>query len=296
MTKNPAHSVLERLRNVARHHGREYQATLLLYAQERWLARLAASPERDHFVLKGGLYLYSRYREAARPTQDMDFAGRATSNEVEAITARVRAVSRIDLADAVTFDLEGMTGLAITEEAAYPGVRVKFTARIGQARLPMTLDVGFGDEITPAPAWQRYPVLLPQEGFELLTITPETVVAEKFQAMVLLGARNTRLKDFYDLFRMANSEPFAADQLGEAIERTLARRGTPPDMARAFLERDFTQDVQAQQLWQGYLRRSRLAAPSQFAEVMRIITSLLQPILAGQARGRWNPERQAWQE
>ncbi len=147
-----AKSVLDRLRNVARRDGREFQATLLLYAQERLLARLAVSAYREHFALKGGVYLYSRYRAAACPTQDMDFAGRNTSNDPQALLGIVREIAGLSLDDGVTYDLETLTAVPIAEGGEYTGVRVRLEARIGQARLRVTLDIGFGDAIPTSAA------------------------------------------------------------------------------------------------------------------------------------------------
>ena len=142
------------------------------------------------------------------------------------------------------------------------------------------MDVGFGDDITPAPTLQPYPNLLQDEPFELFTVTLETLVAEKFQAMVVLGDRNTRLKDFYDLYRIATSETLQAGTLRLALERTFARQETSLEAARDFLEQGFTDQANRQELWQGYLRRSKLDAPEDFAEVMKRIRVFLEPVLA----------------
>ena len=296
MPSNRAHSVLERLRTLAKREGREYQATLLLYAQERWLARLAASQFRPRFVLKGGLFLYSRYRSAARPTQDMDFAGRATPNDASHIAEIMRQVAQIELEDGVVFNPDTLTASSIAEDAKYAGVRVKLEAQIGRARLPITLDVGFGDEIAPAPSLQPYPTLLPAEPLKLFTVWLETVIAEKFQAMVMLGDRNTRLKDFYDLYRIASSETLEAIRLRTALDRTFARRETPLEAARTFLERGFADDANRQQLWQGYLRRTKLEAPESFDDVMTRIRVFLVPIIENNGAGAWQPDRQSWLE
>ena len=298
MTRNVAHSVQERLRAVARREGREYQATLLLYAQERWLARLAASGQRSHFVLKGGLFLYSRACLAARPTQDIDFAGVKTRNEVEGVLEVLRTVARLDLGDGVVFAADEMTARSIAEETEVPGVRLRVPAGIGQVQLVLTLDVGFGDAITPAPVLQRYPTLLVLEtgGFEVYTVTLETVIAEKFQAMVHLGERNTRLKDFYDLQRIAATETLDAVRLRAALEQTFARRHTDLLTAATLLTQDFSQDVHRQQLWKAFLTRTRLEAPSGFAEVMKSISTLLGPVVARSAEGRWQPSAQRWEQ
>ena len=295
MTKNIAHSVQERLRAVARREGRGYQAILLLYAQERWLARLAASEQRPSFVLKGGLFLYSRSRLAARPTQDIDFASLTDQNDLADVRHAFQAVARLDLGDGVRFGVDDMTAGVIAEEAQTPGVRLRVPASIGQVRLMLTLDVGFGDAVTPAPVLQTYPTLLGPGTFELYTVTIETVMAEKFQAMVHLGERNTRLKDFYDLQRLALTEKPAAAQLRAALEQTFGRRQTSFAAATAFLAQDFSQEDHRQQLWRAFLNRTRLEAPPEIQQVVATIGALLGPVIAGTAEGHWNPERQNWE-
>ena len=289
-----AQSVLDRLRTVAKRDGREFQATLLLYAQERLLARLAGSAYREHFALKGGVYLYSRYRATARPTQDMDFAGRNTSNDPQALLGIVRDIAGVSLHDGVTYNLETLTAAPIAEATEYAGVRVRLEARIGQARLRVTLDIGFGDAITPAPHLQTFPTLLTTEAITVLTVTLETVIAEKFQAMVALGAQNTRLKDFYDLHRIALTEPLSATALRIALERTFERRETSFTTALECLAQDFAADSSRQRLWEAYLKRTRLEAPGSFADVMSAIQDLLEPIVSGAAEGEWRPQLRRW--
>ncbi len=277
--KNKAQSVLDRLRNLARLEQREFQAILLLYAQERFLARMASSPYKQHFSLKGGMFLYSRYRQSARPTQDMDFAGRNTSNQIEDILEQMREILSLDLDDGVVFDTSNLSGSRIAEESKYAGVRIKTEARIVQAKLPITLDVGFGDVISPAPVLQSYPNLLDNAPFELFTITLETLIAEKFQAMIMLGERNTRIKDFYDLYRIASTETLNPERLRTALERTFKQRETSLEAARAFLVQGYVDSTNRQQLWEGYLRRSKLDAPKDFNEVMQGIRAMINKVL-----------------
>ncbi len=277
--KNKAQSVLDRLRNLARLEQREFQAMLLLYAQERFLARMSSSPYKQHFALKGGMFLYSRYQQSARPTQDMDFAGRNTSNQIEDILEQMREILGLDLDDGVVFDTSNLSGSRIAEESKYAGVRIKTEARIVQAKLPIILDVGFGDVISPAPVLQSYPNLLNNSPFELFTITLETLIAEKFQAMVMLGERNTRIKDFYDLYRIASTETLNPESLRTALERTFKQRETRLEAAQAFLAQGYVNSTNRQQLWEGYLRRSKLEAPTDFNEIMQGIRAMIDKVL-----------------
>ena len=244
--------------------------------------------------MSNGVYLYSRYRAAARPTQDMDFAGRNTSNDPQALLGIVRDIAGVPLHDGVTYDLETLTAVPIAEGGEYAGVRVRLEARIGQARLRVTLDIGFGDAITPAPHLQAFPTLLATEAITVLTVTLETVIAEKFQAMVALGAQNTRLKDFYDLHRVALTESLSASALWVAFEHTFERRVTSFAAALEYLAQDFAADSGRQRLWEAYLKRTKLEASGSLADLMSVIKEWLEPIVSGAAEGEWRPLLQRW--
>lgn len=226
-------------------------------------------------MLKGGLFLYSRSRLAARPTQDIDFARLTGRSDLADVLEALRTVARLDLSDGVRFGVDDMTAGVIAEEAQTPGVRLRVPTSIGQVQLMLTLDVGFGDAVTPAPVLQSYPTLPSRETFELNTVTIETVIAEKFQAMVHLGERNTRLKDFYDLQRLALMEKPAAAQRRAALEQTFGRRQTSFAAAAAFLAQDFSQEHHRQQLWRAFLNRTRLEAPPEIPRVVATIGALL---------------------
>jgi predicted nucleotidyltransferase component of viral defense system len=214
MSPNLAASVRARLLNLAKKSGRGYNALQLLYFQERFLARLARSPYRKQLVLKGGLFLYGRYGEAARPTQDIDLHGQTLQNEVADVLEAMRAIAAVDLAeDGVRFNLATLTAAPIQVEADYPGVRVRLEGILGKAREVLWLDVSFGNVITPAPSELDFPTLLAVDSPRLLASSLETVLAEKLQAAAALGISNSRAKDFYDLFQAGREGGFnATDQ------------------------------------------------------------------------------------
>ena len=131
-----------------------------MYVQERFLARLSASDHRERFVLKGGLFLYSRYGEAARPTRDLDLLGRATPADVERVAEMMREIAALEMADGVRFDPDSVRAARTKEAADYEGVRVRLVGSLERARQPIQIDVGFGDVVTPAPQELDYPTLL----------------------------------------------------------------------------------------------------------------------------------------
>jgi predicted nucleotidyltransferase component of viral defense system len=293
---NLAASVKARLLNLARAKGIDFNRVQLLYVQERFLARLAASGQREHFVLKGGLYLYSRYGSLARPTKDMDLLGRGTSGEIASVVRAIQEIIAVALEDGVVFDAASLHGWVIKEDQEYEGVRVTVTGLLGSSRQPVQIDVGFGDAITAGPVELAFPTLLPGDDDHpptLLAYSIETLIAEKFQAMVTLGQVNTRYKDFYDLWRAAHTEPLEARNLRRALEATFARRGTPLEQANALFA---AAEVSAtrQQQWAIYRRKTDPAAPPLFQTVQQTIRSLLEPVVQGTATGVWNGTTLTW--
>lgn len=236
--KNLAASVRARLLNLAREENRNYNRLTLLYLQERFLARLGESPYKEKFILKGGLYLYSRYGAAARPTRDLDLLGRGIPNDMETIAEVLREVLSQPMEDGVSFDPDSLKTQRIKEGAEYEGVRVNFTARLDSLRTQLSLDVGFGDKINPAPKPLDFPVLLnltEAPSPTILVYNIETVIAEKLQAMAFLGYQNSRAKDFYDLYYASRTESLNAASLRKTVRATFAHRATPLEDALKIL-------------------------------------------------------------
>ena len=198
MAKNTGASVRQKLLNKAREEKRPFQELLQYYAMERFLYRLSQSHHSGCFTLKGALMLWAMQGPTSRPTRDIDMLGQ-TSNEPEAILAQVREIIAAEVVDdGLRFDPDTLKAEAITEDADYQGLRVTFTGFLDSARVPMQLDVGFGDPIFPFPSWLEFPTLLDFPAARIKCYTPESSIAEKFQAMVNLGELNSRMKDFYD--------------------------------------------------------------------------------------------------
>lgn len=260
--KNVAASVRQRLLNRARAEGRAFQELATLYAMERFLYRLGRSAHAERFVLKGGLMTLTWAGEYARVTRDIDLLGRG-ANSVGAVVARVREVLAVEVDDGVRFDATSVEGSEITVETAYVGVRVAFAANLAGMVLRMQVDVGFGDAVVPEPRWVDYPQLLDLGAPRLLGYPAEATLAEKLHAIVVLGLANSRLKDYYDLWTAARLGVVTSEGLGEAIRHTFARRGTTlPDGLPEGLTPAFAEDPTKQAQWAGFVRKSRLEAPS----------------------------------
>lgn len=229
--KNLEASVQARLQNHARATKRPFQELLQYYAMERFLYRLSKTPHRARFVLKGALMLHVWGAPLARATKDLDFLGRL-DNSLENLERVVREVCAADVEpDGVVFDPTTVKTERIKEDADYEGVRVRFVGLLGRARVAMQIDVGFGDVVTPGAETITYPALLGFPAPELSGYPRETVVAEKFQAMVYLRTLNSRMKDFYDVWLLANQFTFDGALLAKAVAATFANRETAIDVA-----------------------------------------------------------------
>jgi hypothetical protein len=276
-----SHSVHDRLVNRARQTGRPFQELLTYFAMERFIFRLSVSPYTDHFVLKGALMFLAWRAPQGRPTRDADFLGYGDSS-VEALVDVVREVCEQAVEpDGLAFDVGSVVGKRIREGEQYEGVRIRFTVRLGQARVVMQADVGFGDVVVPGPELIELPAMLPDfPSPRLRSYTRESVVAEKFEAMVSLGAINTRYKDFYDIWFLAEHFDFDSQTLARAVAATFRRRLTPLTADPVAWTDAFANDSVRQQQWAAFIRRSNIAdAPERFASAVLAVQTLLKPIV-----------------
>ncbi|MDO6824657.1 nucleotidyl transferase AbiEii/AbiGii toxin family protein [Marinobacter sp. 1_MG-2023] len=291
MAKNIAASVRQKLLNKSREEKRPFQELLQYYAMERFLYRLSQSPHSGCFTLKGALMLWAIQGPSSRPTRDIDMLGQ-TSNEPEAILAQVRDVIAAEVVDdGLRFDPDTLKVDSITEDADYQGLRVAFTGFLDNARIPMQLDIGFGDPVFPFPSWLEFPALLDFPTARIQCYTPESSIAEKFQAMVNLGELNSRMKDFYDIWLLSRQHEFRLENLMGAVERTFHKRGTGIPETSPF-SAAFVESKQPQ--WQAFCKRlGQPHVPDAFMEVVTVVTEFLAPVMAGKAAGTseevWHP-------
>lgn len=256
--KNVAASVRQRLLNRAREEQQEFQLVLTRYALERLIFRLSLSSYAEKFVLKGAMlfYVWNPTAGAYRPTRDVDFLMRG-ENSVEILETIFRKIAKTEVsADGLVFDPESVKAEPIREDNRYGGIRVQLMVMMEKARIPLQIDVGFGDKITPGPEQIAFPSLLGQELAQLSAYPKETVIAEKFEAMVSLGEANSRMKDFYDIHFLSRHYAFDGNILRQAIAATFAVRVTTiPAGVIHPLSAEFSRDPARQRLWIGFLKR-----------------------------------------
>jgi hypothetical protein len=258
--KNVAASVRDRLTQRARAAGENVQLILTRYAIERLLYRLSVSAHSDKFVLKGAM-LFSLWSPTPyRATGDLDLLG-IGDPAATALIAAFRDVMKVETADdGVIFLPATLRAEPTRPQDEYAGVRVLFDAMIAGARLPIQVDVGFGDAVTPAAQQIEYPSLLGMPTAKLKAYPPETVVAEKLEALVSLGVANSRMKDFFDLWAISQTFAFEGTVLARAIKATFERRTTALPAQTPFgLSEAFAADPAKQIQWLAFLRRTEIA-------------------------------------
>jgi hypothetical protein len=258
--KNPAASARDRLLALARERGEDFQLLLTRYGLERLLYRLSESPHRDRFVLKGAMLFVLWSDTPHRPTRDVDFLGSGDSSDT-GLAEVFRTLCAMPFQDdGVTFDPESIRVEPIRDDTEYGGMRVTFTGQLAGARIPIQADIGFGDAVTPDALEMDYPTLLGGPGPRLRAYPRESVIAEKYQALVALGIANSRMKDFFDLWVMARDFDFQGEPLAMAIRNTFERRRTElPAGTPSGLSPSFADDRQKNIQWQAFLSKMSAA-------------------------------------
>ncbi|MGB3211263.1 MAG: nucleotidyl transferase AbiEii/AbiGii toxin family protein [Desulforhopalus sp.] len=276
---NVAASVRQRLLNRARSDKRPFNELLQYYAMERFLYRLSKSLFADRFILKGALLLRVWDSPEFRPTMDIDMLGK-TGNEATKILTSIRNILAVKVEeDGLVFDSDSLQSEPITEDADYGGLRIRFRGSLDTARLAMQLDIEFGDVIYPGPEKAYLPTMLEYPAPKLLCYSRESVIAEKFEAMIKLGVLNSRMKDFFDIWLLSRQFNFIGADLAEAIRLTFERRkNSIPATIEPFSE-SFIKEKQIQ--WTAFLEKLKQDnVPSDFKEIVVHLNEFLAPIVA----------------
>ena len=250
--KNLAASVRQRLLNLARERGHVFDVVLVTYGLERLIYRLSISEHRDRFILKGGMLVTLWTDNENRVTRDADFLGHGDSNE-DHLKAVFADILSLQTEDGLVFDTDALVASVIRQGQEYGGIRLKTVAYLGKTRIPITIDIGFGDAIADPVYTIDYPSLLDMPMANIRAYPPATVIAEKFQSIVTLGIVNGRMKDYYDLWAIPNTMKIDPAELDDAIRMTFERRGTAiPDRVPVGLSAEFVTDVQKSRQWTAY--------------------------------------------
>ncbi|HFU74761.1 MAG TPA: nucleotidyl transferase AbiEii/AbiGii toxin family protein [Arcobacter sp.] len=276
--KNIAASVQQRLLNLSRQRSEDFNFILTKYALERFLYRLSCSEFSDVFLLKGAM-LFSIWQDKPhRPTRDIDVLG-FIDNDIPHIEEVFKIICNLIVEDdGLIFLADTVKGKEIRETKKYQGVRITITAKLDKATVPIQVDIGFGDAVTPEPEYIEYPTLLDFSAPHLRVYTKYTVVAEKFEAMTSLGIANSRMKDFYDIWILMQRLDFEGSILCQAIKATFDRRMTElPRKAPLALSIDFAEDSSKQKQWQGFIKKNKLPIDAPLVDIITQLKKFLMP-------------------
>ena len=287
-------SVKERLKKQAIEDGKTMQDKLVTFGLERTIYRLSVSKYAEKFTLKGGIFLYALFDgEYARATIDIDLLAQHIPNDAEEMKNVFNDIFSIKCDDALRFDLNTLKVINITEFKEYHGINVSIMGYLDRTRIPISIDIGFGDAVYPERMKMEFPVLLDMDIPEVYAYSIYSVIAEKFEAFVSLGLANSRYKDFYDIYVLADSYDLNGMELMNAIIETFAHRETSFNDIAAF-EDDFIKDETRQGRWRTFIKKKKALVQVEFEETMQLLKELLLPIVDSILND--NTFEQTWRE
>lgn len=276
MAKNNIHSVQQRLLALSRKQKTNHQQTLTLYFIERFLYRISISTYKEHFILKGGMFLYAKTDNLNRPTKDIDLLAQEFKIEKNELLKKFQTIASLEYQnDGVLFDTTAIQVNELEKEDKYSGWRVLIDATLGNIKQRIQIDIGFGDIITPSYEEIALPILIDNLEIPILQgYTIETVLAEKFQAMIDLAEFNSRTKDFYDVYKLLLGKKYNEKTLQKAIQNTFRRRNTVYQQNHIFFSTDFNP---TRINWSVFLNQNNLEEQANFEEVMKFLREKLEP-------------------
>jgi len=282
--KNIAASVRAKLKNRAKEKGVEFQNLLVRFGNERLLYRLSRSEYQQSFMLKGASLFTIWFNEPHRPTKDMDLLGFGR-NDIPTLENIFREICTIDGEDGLEFSAESIKGAEIRAEKIYQGVRITLSAFLDGARIPLQIDIGFGDAVTPAAKTEIIETILDLPKPHLRIYPKETVIAEKFEAMVKLGLGNSRMKDFWDVQFLIKNFQFEGRLLQKAIRATFANRQTAvPEEVPIALTDVFIKNSETIADWKAFIKRGRITSDTNLELLIENLREFFVPIIEAEAK------------
>ena len=292
-------SVKDRLKKQAIEEKKTMQDKIVMYGLERTIYRLSISEYAERFTLKGGIFLYALFNgDYTRATTDIDLLAQCISNDIEEMKKVFKEIFSIKCDDALRFDLNTLDVIYITEFKEYHGVKVSILGYLDKTKVPISIDIGFGDIIYPERMKMDFPVLLDMDIPKVYAYSINSVVAEKFEAFVSLGLANSRYKDFYDIYVLADRYNFDGTELMNAIKETFNHRGTSFDDIAGF-ENGFTDDETRLMRWNSFVKKKKALVKLGFEETVQLLKILLFPIVDAIKKDElfeysWSHEKKMW--
>jgi hypothetical protein len=269
--KDIEESIRTKLKNFAKSDNRDFDNILLQFFQERFLYRISISKYRNNFILKGALLLMIKNISVFRPTKDIDFLGKSINPDPNQIEGIIKQIMKIGCNDGVTYLSEHIISKSINGGAGNKGVSLKITARLGKIKKVITMDIGFGDIIYKGSREITFPTILDFPAPIVKCYPYESIIAEKFHAIVWLNFQTSRMKDFYDIHFLLKNQTFKSTELMGAITSTFKRRNTNIDQRNVIFSDSFKSDRFKQVQWEAFLRKSELKSYKSFKSVIQKI-------------------------
>lgn len=292
-------SVKDRLKKQAIEEKKTMQDKIVMYGLERTIYRLSISEYAERFTLKGGIFLYALFNgDYTRATTDIDLLAQCISNDIEEMKKVFKEIFSIKCDDALRFDLNTLDVIYITEFKEYHGVKVSILGHLDKTKVPISIDIGFGDIVYPERMKMDFPVLLDMDIPKVYAYSINSVVAEKFEAFVSLGLANSRYKDFYDIYVLSDRYNFDGKELTNAIKETFNHRGTSFDDIVAF-EDGFADDETRLMRWNSFVKKKKALVKLGFEETVQLLKILLFPIVDAIKKNElfertWSHEKKMW--
>lgn len=292
-------SVKDRLKKQAIEEKKTMQDKIVMYGLERTIYRLSISEYAERFTLKGGIFLYALFNgDYTRATTDIDLLAQCISNDIEEMKKVFKEIFSIKCDDALRFDLNTLDVIYITEFKEYHGVKVSILGYLDKTKVPISIDIGFGDIVYPERMKMDFPVLLDMDIPKVYAYSINSVVAEKFEAFVSLGLANSRYKDFYDIYVLSDRYNFDGKELTNAIKETFNHRGTSFDDIAAF-EDGFADDETRLMRWNSFVKKKKAFIKLGFEETVQLLKILLFPIVDAIKKNElfertWSHEKKMW--
>lgn len=293
-----AESVKARLKNFAKDTGHTFQEALIYYGLERTIYRISVSEYAEHFVLKGGIFLYAIFdRKYERATTDIDFLARKISNSSGEMKAVFQCILSQEIDDALVFDIDSVTAEDITEFKEYHGLHISAVGYLDRTRISVGIDIGFGDVVYPGSVKMDFPVILDMEPPRVNAYSLESSIAEKLEAIIHNGYLNSRYKDYYDIYVLSTRYAFSLEELRNAVIETFENRKTPMSMESAVFGNEFLRDPMHQTRWKSFLKKKKALIQIPMGEAMERIKIFVRPLLEAASSGGsdWNPDTGHWE-
>lgn len=283
-----AESIKARLKNFAIENGCTFQEALVYYGLERTVYRISVSKYADHFVLKGGIFLYAMFdRNYERTTTDIDLLARRISNSSTEMKQVFREIFAQDIDDALRFDLDSVAVKDITELKEYHGLNISAVAYLDRTRITISIDIGYGDVIYPDAVKMDFPVILDMEAPRVNAYSLESSIAEKLEAIVHNGYLNSRYKDFYDIYIITGKCSFNYADIKNAVAETFKNRGTEMSMDTAAFTEEFIHDSVHQTRWKSFLKKKNTLIQVSLEDVISGVKDFAGPIFTEDS-GNWS--------